>query len=243
MDKILNYIFVSIILIVIFNEIINYLNKDDVPIRAESYTNNKSDKSDKSDIKDKSDKSDIDDDDIDDDDDDDDKSGDAGDSVESGESDKSIEHNVRQGLQREEITYATPLPWNKIILNQGNVNLYFLEIKNLSNYQDLFSKWINILGENINISDNYLIISSKYVSDALALGNLITMNFLGHISFEEISSANLIMVSIKKAKNKLISQKLVELILSNVEELNSIKKEIFDANTLEAYGGNEFTFL
>ena len=52
--------------------------------------------------------------------------------------------------------------------------------------------WVNILGENINISENYLIISSIDDQTALALANLVTMSFLGDISFDEISSSNLI---------------------------------------------------
>ena len=228
MDKILNYIFVSIIFILMFNEIINYLNKDDiltfknkeeveVQIEVQEVEETEDEKeAEKDAVKNQN----------------------------NTKSDDAIEQDVRQELQREEITYENPQPWNKIILNQGNVNLYFLEIKNLFNHTDTFKHWVNILGENINISENYLIISSIDDQTALALANLVTMSFLGDISFDEISSSNLIQVSIQKAQRfEQISQKLVELIISNIDRLNSQRKESFNANTLEAYGGNEYTFL
>ena len=125
------------------------------------------------------------------------------------------------------IDFNKPNPWTKIIINPTEEFQYLFYIKaNVPSLND-FENWKQII-PNINFEPRTgeLIIPSKDEPSALALVNLILINFSGQMSLENILEKNLIQISITKAKtHELVQTKLREQIMENLygNQFNSIE--------------------
>ena len=130
--------------------------------------------------------------------------------------------------------FDKPNPWSKIILRESAeypYNFYIkLKIPSLNDYQN----WKQVV-PNIDFmpQTGELIIPSKDEPSALALANLISSNFSGLLSLEDILQKNLIQISISKAKtHEIVQKKLREQILETLygsqdaKVQNSFEKEL-----------------
>ena len=120
--------------------------------------------------------------------------------------------------QIEEVVYDRPNPWSKIIINQGLEFPYLFHIRVKIPSLNDFENWKQIvhnIGFNANTGE--LIIPSKDEASAIALANLIIINFTGQISLENILEKKLIQISINKAKShEVVQNKLREQIMENL---------------------------
>ena len=114
--------------------------------------------------------------------------------------------------------FDKPEPWSKIILlnNAEYPYLFHIRIKipSLNDYEN----WRQIV-PNIDFSpqSRELIIPSRDEASALALANLILVNFMGQLSLKDILEKNLIQISIAKAKtHDIVRTKLKEQIMDNL---------------------------
>jgi hypothetical protein len=104
------------------------------------------------------------------------------------------------------------------ILNEEDEYPYYFHIKisipSLNDYQ----VWKQIVPNiDFNPKTGELIIPSKEEASALALANLICINFSGQMSVENILNKNLIQISIAKARNyDVVQNKLREQIMENI---------------------------
>ena len=103
-------------------------------------------------------------------------------------------------------------PWSRVLYNENNEYSYYfyikLKIPSLNDYE----KWKEII-PNIDFNPNTreIVIPSKDEASALAVANLMAMNFSGSISMKEILSKDLIRVSITKAQgHDIVKEKLRE---------------------------------
>lgn len=103
-------------------------------------------------------------------------------------------------------------PWSRILYNENNEYPYYfyikLKIPSLNDYE----KWKEII-PNIDFNPNTreIVIPSKDEASALAVANLMAMNFSGNITMKEILSKDLIRVSITKAQgHDIVKEKLRE---------------------------------
>jgi hypothetical protein len=106
----------------------------------------------------------------------------------------------------------TQKPWSRVLYNENNEYSYYfyikLKIPSLNDYE----KWKEII-PNIDFNPNTreIVIPSKDEASALAVANLMAMNFSGNISMKEILSKDLIRVSITKAQgHDIVKEKLRE---------------------------------
>ena len=114
--------------------------------------------------------------------------------------------------------FDKPEPWSKIILlnNAEYPYLFHIKIKipSLNDYEN----WRQVV-PNIEFSpqSGELIIPSRDEASALALANLILVNFMGQLSLKDILEKNLIQISIAKAKaHDIVRTKLKEQIIDNL---------------------------
>jgi len=116
------------------------------------------------------------------------------------------------------ITYDTPNPWSKIIIYDNKEYNYHFYIKIHIPSLNAYENWKQIIPNlNFNATTRELIIPSKDEQSALALINLIYMNFMGQISLTNILEKNLIKISINKCKAyKVIENKIRDQINDNL---------------------------
>lgn len=173
-----------------------------------------------------------------------------------------IDRNVRFNpmLKENKITEIdAQKPWSKIVYIENNpypYNYYIkLKIPSLNDYE----AWKNIVPNlNFDPRSGELIIPSKDEASALALANLISINFLGQLSLDNILEKNLIQISISKAKaHEIVRNKLREQIIENLQgtkfnspdisfekDLVNVNKKENDMNfSIEAYTGNDYAYL
>ena len=117
-----------------------------------------------------------------------------------------------------EVVFDKPNPWSKIIIdqNQEYPYLFFLKVK-IPSLND-FENWKMVV-PNLEFDPRIgeLIIPSKDEPSAIALANLIVINFSGQISLKDILDKNLIGVSVSKAKSfEVVQNKLREQIMENL---------------------------
>lgn len=177
-------------------------------------------------------------------------------------------------LKNDQILAENNLPWSRVLYDENDEYPYQFHIKlnipSLNNFQD----WHNII-PNLKFSPTTreLIIPSKDEPSALAIANLISSNFAGQLTMEDILNKNLIEISISKAKtHKIVQNKLREQIITllkgnNLQDNlknNITKNEINNQNNSEqscqpnykqnensqelsneimAYEGNDYSYL
>jgi hypothetical protein len=121
--------------------------------------------------------------------------------------------------QQKEWDFDNPNPWSKVVYNPQDEFPYKFHIKlripSLKDYQD----WQQII-PNIDFSpiSKEVIIPSKDEASALAVANLMSINFGGQMSLENILNKNLIQISIAKATaHEVVRNKLKEQIMENIK--------------------------
>lgn len=114
--------------------------------------------------------------------------------------------------------FDRPNPWSKITYDENSQFPYFFHIKlrvpSLNDYEN----WKQII-PNISFDPKAgeLIIPSKDEPSALAIANLISINFTGQLSLKDILEKNLIQISINKAQSyEVVQNKLREQIMENL---------------------------
>jgi hypothetical protein len=140
-----------------------------------------------------------------------------------------------------------PNPWTKVIINQNDEYpfLYHIKIK-IPSLND-FENWKKII-PNLNFDplSGELIIPSKDEQSALAIANLILINFSGKMTIQHIVEKNLIQISIAKTKsyelvqNKIRAQIMDELYgkqinkpITNYQQDLAVKKPIENNKRLD----------
>jgi len=111
--------------------------------------------------------------------------------------------------------FDRPLPWTKIIYIEEDEFPYYYHFKPVIPSLNDFEKWKQII-PNIDFNPNSreLIIPSKDEASALAIANLICINFSGQMTMQDILNKDLIRISITKAKtHELVRTKLKEQIM------------------------------
>lgn len=131
---------------------------------------------------------------------------------------------VRQNNTTEHFTEDTvkefnkPNPWTKLVVKKGDdYPLHFYLKVKIPSLND-FQTWKQIV-PNLNFDPNTgeLIIPSQDEAAALALANLIIINFTGQMSLKDILEKNLIQISVAKAKShELVQNKLRDQIVENL---------------------------
>ena len=114
--------------------------------------------------------------------------------------------------------FNKPNPWTKLVVKkEDEYPLQFhlkVKIPSLNDFQT----WKQIV-PNLNFDPNTgeLIIPSQDEAAALALANLIIINFTGQMSLKDILEKNLIQISVTKAKShELVQNKLRDQIVENL---------------------------
>jgi hypothetical protein len=116
------------------------------------------------------------------------------------------------------IEFNKPNPWTKIVIIPLEEFPYHFHIKAKVPSLTDFENWKNVI-PNINFDPRTgeLIIPSKDEPSALALANLILINFSGQMSLDNILEKNLIQISIAKAKSyEMVQTKLRDQIIENI---------------------------
>lgn len=111
--------------------------------------------------------------------------------------------------------FERPLPWTKIIYIEENEFPYYYHFMPVIPSLNDFENWKQII-PNIDFNPNSreLIIPSKDEASALAVANLICINFSGQMNMQDILNKDLIRISITKAKtHELVRTKLKEQIM------------------------------
>ena len=136
-----------------------------------------------------------------------------------------LEHNVEEepppqnklpkksGYKVQE--FNKPYPWTKVIYNENDEFPYYFHIRIVIPSLNDFEKWKQII-PNIDFNPNSgeLIIPSKEEASALAVANLICINFSGQMTMENILNKDLIRISIHKSlTHEVVRNKLREQIM------------------------------
>lgn len=114
--------------------------------------------------------------------------------------------------------FDKPNPWSKVILYEQDEYPYHFHLKipvpSLNDYQT----WKQIIPNlDFNPRTGEILIPSKEEASALALANLICINFSGQMSIENILNKNLIQISVAKARNyEVVQNKLRDQIIENL---------------------------
>lgn len=114
--------------------------------------------------------------------------------------------------------FDKPNPWSRIILNEQDEYPYNFHIKlNIPSLND-YQVWKQIIPNlDFNPRSGELIIPSKEEASALALANLICINFAGQMSVDNILEKNLIQISVAKSRSyEVVQTKLREQIMENL---------------------------
>lgn len=126
--------------------------------------------------------------------------------------------NQNQKSEPKAWEFDKPNPWTRVILNEQDEYPYYFYIKlNIPSLND-YQVWKQIV-PNLEFSprSGELIIPSKEEASALALANLICINFSGQMSIDNILEKNLIQISVAKARNyEVVQNKLREQIMENL---------------------------
>ncbi len=109
-------------------------------------------------------------------------------------------------------------PWSRIIKTKNEDYPYHFYLKiNIPSLND-YTTWLQVIPNlGFDPQSGELIIPSKDEISALAIANLIAINFSGKISLTDILNKNLIPISINKArKHKIVQKKLREQIREHI---------------------------
>lgn len=133
---------------------------------------------------------------------------------------ESFTDNIQQLQKSEvkEIIFDRPNPWSKIIVDerQEYPYLFYLKVK-IPSLNDLENWKVVVPNIEFDPRTGELIIPSKDEPSAIALANLIVINFTGQISLKDILDKNLIGISVTKAKSfEVVQNKLREQIMENL---------------------------
>lgn len=114
--------------------------------------------------------------------------------------------------------FSKPEPWSKIILRENDEYPYYYHIKLKIPTLNDYEAWKQIIQNlDFNSRTGELIIPSKDEASALALANLIAINFAGQLSVDNILDKKLIQISVAKAKTHEQTQhKIREQIMENL---------------------------
>ena len=120
--------------------------------------------------------------------------------------------------ENEVINFNKPHPWSKITIVRGDEYPFKFHIKLKIPSLNDFEQWKQIIPNlSFDPRPGELIIPSKDEASALALANLISINFLGQMSLANILEKNLIQISVGKAKGyEVVQNKLREQIMENL---------------------------
>ena len=136
------------------------------------------------------------------------------------------------------IIYDKPNPWTKLATTNNSLYPYNYYIKiNIPSLND-YENWKNIIPNlQFNSKSGELIIPSEDEPTALAIANLIIINFLGQISLDQILEKHLIEISINKCKlYPVVQNKIREQINENIYAKSkvidnlSFKKDLYKDN-------------
>jgi hypothetical protein len=116
--------------------------------------------------------------------------------------------------------FSSPNPWNKIVYDPSNEYPWAFYLKTKIPSLNSYDAWKNIIPNIDLVKNSSIIIPSKDEASALAIANLMVINFSGDMSLDDILKKNLIQISISKAKSHLVVQNKLR------EQLNSSKKTI-----------------
>lgn len=154
-------------------------------------------------------------------------------------------------------------PWSRVLYNPNDEYPYYYYIKVKIPSLNDYESWRNIV-PNINFDPRTgeLIIPSKDEASALALANLIVINFMGQLSLDNILDKNLIQISVTKARShEIVKNKLREQIIENLygSKFNNqsvdLEKDLVhnnqpktivhnnQINEIEAYTGSDYAYL
>lgn len=125
-----------------------------------------------------------------------------------------IEHSKEDRVKE----FNKPNPWTKLIVKKGDEYPLHFHIKIKIPSLNDFQTWKQIV-PNLNFDPNTgeMIIPSQDEAAALALANLIIINFTGQMSLKDILEKNLIQISVAKSKShELVQNKLREQIMDNL---------------------------
>ena len=175
-----------------------------------------------------------------------------------------IKKVTRANISEIDIQEGNNKPWSRVLYNPNDEYSYYFYIKikipSLNDYEN----WRKIIPNlNFDPRTGELIIPSKDEASALALANLIVVNFNGQLSLDDILQKKLIQISVAKAKNhEIVQNKLREQIMDNLygtslepnqsnqsnqpNEFNtSIQQETVVENPqlIEAYTGTDYAYL
>jgi len=120
--------------------------------------------------------------------------------------------------QVKEVLFDKPNPWSKIIIDQTQEYPYLFYIKVKIPSLNDFENW-KLVVPNLEFDPRTgeLIIPSQDEPSAIALANLIVINFSGQISLKDILDKNLIGISVTKSKSfEVVQNKLREQIMENL---------------------------
>lgn len=117
-----------------------------------------------------------------------------------------------------EVVFDKPNPWTKILIDETQEYPYLFHIKVKIPSLNDFENWKMVVPNlEFDPRTGELIIPSKDEPSAIALANLIVINFSGQISIKDILDKNLIGVSVTKAKSfDVVQNKLREQIMENL---------------------------
>jgi len=114
--------------------------------------------------------------------------------------------------------FDNPKPWSKITRNDNDMYPYKFYIKIMVPSLKDYEAWKQVIPNlDLNPITKEIIIPSKDEASALAVANLILINFSGQMSLENILEKNLLQISIAKAKShEMVQSKLREQIMENL---------------------------
>ena len=136
---------------------------------------------------------------------------------------KPLRHNILEKKELKIFEMNVSEPWSKILFNPDDEYQYHYHIKikipSLNDYEE----WHRIIPNlKFNPNSGELIIPSKDEPAALAIVNLICMNFSKQLTIYEIINKNLIQISIDKAKSHtIVANKLREQIKESISGIVS----------------------
>ena len=159
---------------------------------------------------------------------------------------KKVKNNKQQN-----INYDKPNPWTRIIVHENEDYPYHFHIKLKIPSLNDYNNWKEIIPNlNFNVKSGELIIPSKDEPSALAIANLICINFLGQITLAHILEKNLIQISINKCKNyEMVQNKIREQIHENlygtthIKTNNNFEQDLFDTYNSNKKKSNKIDFI
>ena len=134
-----------------------------------------------------------------------------------------LDHNIRRVTRANISEIDTPEgrnnPWSRVLYNPNDDYPYYFYIKIKIPSLNDYESWKQIIPNlNFDPRTGELIIPSKDEPSALALANLIVVNFTGQLSLDNILEKNLIQISVTKAKShEVVQNKLREQIVNNLQ--------------------------